>query len=272
MGSITSIGRCSRSASQAVVAVLPVPVAPMSTTSWTPPVIRLLELGDGGGLVAGRLVVGDDLEGRHLALQLGQRSHVDPEYVATPDRTLVRQRRADYAGHMPSSDRRAARRQEILAATRRLFDERGVRDAQIEDIAQAVGINRAIIYRHFSGKEELFAMALVGYLDELDAELGTAGRSSDDPSERLVAIVHAFLDFGEQHPAFVDCALALLRRRGDELMDEVSEPVMFRLGRAMTACTPTSSACSRTAPSRACSTCRTPTWWRTSSTPRRWAC
>ena len=143
----------------------------------------------------------------------------------------------DYAGHVPSSDRRAARRQEILAATRRLFDERGVRDAQIEDIAQAVGINRAIIYRHFSGKEELFAMALVDYLDELDAELGTAAGSSDDPSDRLVAIVHAFLDFGERHPAFVDCALALLRRRGDELMDEVSEAVMFRLGRAMTACT-----------------------------------
>jgi AcrR family transcriptional regulator len=145
--------------------------------------------------------------------------------------------RRDYPAHMPSTDRRAARRQEILAATRRLFDERGVRDAQIEDIAQAVGINRAIIYRHFSGKEELFAMALVDYLDELDVALGTADRSSDDPSDRLAAIVHAFLDYGEQHPAFVDCALALLRRRGDELMSEVSEPVMFRLGRAMTACT-----------------------------------
>jgi AcrR family transcriptional regulator len=33
-----------------------------------------------------------------------------------------------------------------------------VRDAQIEDIAQAVGINRAIVYRHFTGKEELFAL------------------------------------------------------------------------------------------------------------------
>jgi AcrR family transcriptional regulator len=138
---------------------------------------------------------------------------------------------------MPPANRRAARRQEILAATRSLFDERGVRDAQIEDIARAVGINRAIIYRHFSGKEELFATALVGYLEELDTELATADRSSDDPSERLVAIVHAFLDFGEQYPAFVDCALTLLRRRGDELMAEVSEPVMFRLGRAMTACT-----------------------------------
>jgi AcrR family transcriptional regulator len=142
----------------------------------------------------------------------------------------------DYSDGMPSSDRRAARRQEILAATRRLFDQRGVRDAQIEDIAQAVGINRAIIYRHFSGKEELFAMTLVGYLDEVDAKLATAGGSSDDPSDRLVAIVHAFLDYGEQHPAFVDCAQALLRRRGDELMKEVSEEVMFGLGRAMSSC------------------------------------
>ncbi len=141
-----------------------------------------------------------------------------------------------YVGTVATSDRRAARRQEILAATRRLFDERGVRDAQIEDIAQAVGINRAIIYRHFSGKEELFAMTLVGYLDEADAALSIADESSDDPSERLVAITHAFLDYGEQHPAFVDCAQALLRRRGDELMAEVSESVMVQLGSAMTSC------------------------------------
>lgn len=138
---------------------------------------------------------------------------------------------------MPTSDRRAARREEILAATRSLFDERGVRDAQIEDIARAVGINRAIIYRHFSGKEELFAMALVGYLDELDVELTEADASSDDPAKRLEAITYAFLDFGERYPAFVDCAQALLRRRGNELMEEVSESVMFRLGRAMTKCT-----------------------------------
>ena len=63
--------------------------------------------------------------------------------------------------------RRRDREKEIIAATRALFDERGVREAQIEDIANAVGINRAIVYRHFSGKEELFALTLVGYLDEL---------------------------------------------------------------------------------------------------------
>ncbi|MGA8987160.1 TetR/AcrR family transcriptional regulator [Aeromicrobium sp.] len=134
------------------------------------------------------------------------------------------------------SERRAERKREILDATRALFDERGLRDAQIEDIARAVGINRAIIYRHFSGKEELFAETLVGYLDELDATLAEADDASHQPVERLQALIDAFLDFGAGLPAFVDCAQALLRRRGEELIEEVSERVMFDLGRAMAAC------------------------------------
>ncbi|MRJ77631.1 TetR family transcriptional regulator [Aeromicrobium sp. SMF47] len=137
---------------------------------------------------------------------------------------------------MAVSERRAERKREILEATRNLFDERGVRDAQIEDIAQAVGINRAIIYRHFSGKEELFAETLVSYLEELEGLLGEADDASDTPDVRLGHITEVFLDFGVRLPAFVDCAQALLRRRGDELLEEISEPVMLSLGTAMTAC------------------------------------
>ncbi|AXT84844.1 TetR/AcrR family transcriptional regulator [Aeromicrobium sp. A1-2] len=137
---------------------------------------------------------------------------------------------------MPVSERRAERKREILDATRSLFDERGVSDAQIEDIARAVGINRAIIYRHFSGKEELFAQTLVGYLDELDTALASADDASCEPVDRLQTLSDTFLDFGAGLPAFVDCAQALLRRRGEELMEEVSERVMFDLGRAMAAC------------------------------------
>ena len=54
-----------------------------------------------------------------------------------------------------------------MAATRRLFDEKGVREAHIDDIARAVGVNRAIVYRHFTGKEDLFALTMVSYLVEL---------------------------------------------------------------------------------------------------------
>lgn len=136
---------------------------------------------------------------------------------------------------MGVDERRAARRREILDATRALFDARGVREAQIDDIARAVGINRAIIYRHFSGKEELFAVTLVGYLAELRDVLLSAD-AGGEPAERLAAIVDAFLTYGVDHPAFVDCAQTLLRRRGAELMEEVGEEVMIDLGRAMNGC------------------------------------
>ncbi|HEU5035657.1 MAG TPA: TetR/AcrR family transcriptional regulator [Nocardioides sp.] len=132
--------------------------------------------------------------------------------------------------------RRRAREKEIIGATRALFDERGVRDAQIEDIAKAVGINRAIVYRHFTGKEELFALTLVGYLDELRVALAEAAASTDDPERRLAAMVSAFVDYGVAHPAFVDCAQTLMRRTGPDLLDEISESALFRLGRAISSC------------------------------------
>src|SRR3954462_2925383 len=131
--------------------------------------------------------------------------------------------------------RRRRRETEILEATRALFDARGVRDAQIEDVARAVGVNRAIIYRHFSGKEELFALTLVGYLDDLEARLGAVSTRLG-PKKRVKALTEAFVDFGLEHPAFVDCAQTLMRRPGPELLEEISESALFRLGRGIASC------------------------------------
>ena len=135
-----------------------------------------------------------------------------------------------------AATRRRLREAEIISATRRLFDERGVRDAQIEDIAKAVGINRAIIYRHFTGKEELFSLTLVQYLDELRLALETAAGTTDDPREQLARLTLAFVDYGLEHPAFVDCAQSIMRRPGGDLLEEVSENAMYRLGQAISSC------------------------------------
>ncbi len=132
--------------------------------------------------------------------------------------------------------RRRARQAEIIAATRQIFDSKGVRDVQIEEVASAVGINRAIVYRHFTGKEELFALTLVGYLEELHAAMSDAAGATEVPGEQLAAIVGAFVDYGVAHPAFVDCAQALMVRPGEELLDEIAEGPLFRLGRGITSC------------------------------------
>lgn len=132
--------------------------------------------------------------------------------------------------------RRRRREAEIISATRRLFDQNGVRDAQVDQVAQAVGINRAIVYRHFTGKEELFALTLVEYLDELRVALTEADAAGGSPSERLARITEAFVDYGLEHPAFVDVAQTLMRRTGPELLEEMSESAVFRLGRAISTC------------------------------------
>lgn len=132
--------------------------------------------------------------------------------------------------------RRRAREADIVAATRKLFDERGVSDAQIEDIAKAVGINRAIVYRHFTGKDEIFALTLVGYLDELRERMLSATEGDSAPTDVVRDVVGTFVDYGIEHPAFVDCAQTLMRRSGSDLLDELSESALFRLGRAMNGC------------------------------------
>ena len=55
-------GRCTASITLAMVKVLPEPVTPSSTWSCSRPLMPFDQLGDRGGLVAGRLVVGDELE------------------------------------------------------------------------------------------------------------------------------------------------------------------------------------------------------------------
>ena len=110
-----------------------------------------------------------------------------------------------------------------------------MRDAQIEDIARAVGINRAIVYRHFTGKEELFALTLTGYSTSCatpwprDRPPGRPGRAPDRDRHRLRRL-------RPDLPGFVDCAQTLMRRTGPELLDEISESALFRLGRSISAC------------------------------------
>jgi AcrR family transcriptional regulator len=130
----------------------------------------------------------------------------------------------------PAVSTRRERERDIVEATRALFDERGLQDAPIDEIARAVGINKALIYRVFASKEELFVLTVTNYLDEL-GELALEPGGGD-----LRGALDAFTRFCLRYPAFLDCALSLMRRPAGELEERVSEGVWLRLGRSMAAC------------------------------------
>jgi AcrR family transcriptional regulator len=134
-----------------------------------------------------------------------------------------------------ATPQRRQRERDIVDATRTLFDERGLQDAPIEEIARLAGINKALIYRHFASKEELFVLTVTRYLGELTASLGEVDADAE-PRDRLIACAERFVDYCLAHPAFPDCCISLMRRPSSELVEIVSEGVLLRLGLAMAAC------------------------------------
>src|SRR5690348_12264060 len=102
---------------------------------------------------------------------------------------------------MAGTELRRTRERDLVAATRALFDERGLQDAPIEEIARSVGIARGLIYRQFSSKEELYVLTVTDYLQELDALLGDAIVPGADHVEQLERWAAAYAGFCGRYPA-----------------------------------------------------------------------
>ena len=137
--------------------------------------------------------------------------------------------------HSTRRERRRDRERAIIATTRALFDERGRRDAPVDEIARAAGLNKALIYRSFDSKEEIFVLTVTDYLSELEAR-AAALHHPGDPVARAAPGVRVYVDFCLDYPAFLDCALGAHAAAGAELRERVSGAVWFRLGRSMAAC------------------------------------
>jgi AcrR family transcriptional regulator len=123
------------------------------------------------------------------------------------------------------------RREELISAALELFSDRPPEDISIDDVADAAGASRALVYHYFGGKQELYLAALHGAAKQLSdlLEPPATGR----PLERLAVSLHRYFDFVEDHAAgFV----ALVRggpayRSGEvgEVLDGIRRLVMARI-------------------------------------------
>jgi AcrR family transcriptional regulator len=91
-----------------------------------------------------------------------------------------------------------ARRHAILDAAQDVFAVRGYHGSSIDEIAQAAGISKALIYEHFPSKKDLHVSLLDMHVQELFERLA-ANAGTDDPGEvRLRAGIDAFLGWVEE--------------------------------------------------------------------------
>ncbi len=76
-------------------------------------------------------------------------------------------------------------REGILEAAARIFSEKGFDATSMQDIAEAVHLQKASLYHHFSSKQEILAGILDRALDLLNTKLEEVLAQSLSPDEQL---------------------------------------------------------------------------------------
>jgi AcrR family transcriptional regulator len=90
---------------------------------------------------------------------------------------------------------RRERRAQLLDAAREVFVAQGYHAAAMDDIAEAAGVSKPVLYQHFPGKLDLYLALLDQSSEALLASLDSALGSISDNKLRVSATVEAYFDF-----------------------------------------------------------------------------
>jgi AcrR family transcriptional regulator len=123
---------------------------------------------------------------------------------------------------------RSAQEGRLIAAVRTMLDDGGLRDPSMDEIARAVGINKATVYRHVASKDELLLLVLESYQREMH-DLYAEVDEDTDPLTQFVELGERYMAFCAKYPAYLGCLHGLMTRTYDELAQLVSPGVLVRV-------------------------------------------
>ena len=95
------------------------------------------------------------------------------------------------ATRMPRDQRRAT----LLEAANDVFTSRGYHAAAMDDIAEAAGVSKPVLYQHFPSKLDLYLALLDASCDSLVEVVRDALATNEHNADRVVATISAFYAF-----------------------------------------------------------------------------
>ncbi|MEQ6902163.1 TetR/AcrR family transcriptional regulator [Nocardioides sp. YIM 152588] len=111
-------------------------------------------------------------------------------------------------GVRPIDDvRRSMYRAQILGAAESEFSRTGFAGTKVTAIAKAADLSLATVYKHFSGKEEIWDALHADRMAELLAEVEEAGATTASPLARIMAGIGAVARYLARHDAYLDMSL-----------------------------------------------------------------
>ena len=116
----------------------------------------------------------------------------------------------------------AERRQQLLDVALEVFSREGFHQTSMNDIAEAAGVTKPVLYQHFGSKRELFAELLREVGDRMGVAIGKATAEAAGPREQVVDGMRAYFEWVDAHRAGFEILFAGETRRDPEFLTEAS--------------------------------------------------
>lgn len=130
--------------------------------------------------------------------------------MADSDLTEIKQR-------MPA----AARRRQLLDVALETFASNGYHETSMEQIADAAGVTKPVLYQHFHSKQDLYQELLDTVGNDLLADVSARASAESNPYMRVLSGFRAYFQFVCHRSS----AFQLLFGGGARLTDEFAESV-----------------------------------------------
>lgn len=90
----------------------------------------------------------------------------------------------------------------IVVAARKVFAQKGLAGARMDEIARVAGVNKALPYYYFRNKEELHRFVLETMIAQISGQMESPEVLAMEPPERVRALVNLTFDFVMRNPAY----------------------------------------------------------------------
>src|SRR3954462_12066421 len=100
-------------------------------------------------------------------------------------------------GRLPAAERR----QQLLDVALEAFSAQGFTQTSMNDLAEAAGVTKPVLYQHFGSKRDLYLELLDDVGNRLMEEITKATASAEGPRQQVEAGFAAYFRFVSNQPA-----------------------------------------------------------------------
>jgi AcrR family transcriptional regulator len=115
----------------------------------------------------------------------------------------------------------ARRRRQLLDVALEVFAAKGFHATSMDEIAEAAGITKPVLYQHFASKRQLYRELLSDVGQQLMEEIAKAAAAAGSPHQQVAAGFRTYFRFVAEHPSAFELIFGSGARRDAEFSKSV---------------------------------------------------